>query len=64
MPKIITKIEGKGNGIKVNLVNLEDVAKALRVPVQCKFILIIDPLKYMGYELGSQTIYKKNGNEV
>lgn len=33
MPKIQTRIEGKGNGIKVNLVNLEDVAKALRVPV-------------------------------
>ncbi len=26
MPKIMTKIEGKGNGIKVNLVNLVDVA--------------------------------------
>ena len=57
MPKIQTKIEGKGNGIKVNLVNLVDVAKALRVPTECK-ILIIDPLKFLGYELGSQTIYK------
>jgi translation initiation factor 5 len=37
MPQIITKSEGKGNGIKVNLVNLVDVAKALRVPEQCTF---------------------------
>ena len=35
MPKIQTKIEGKGNGIKVNLVNLVDVAKALRLPTEC-----------------------------
>jgi hypothetical protein len=35
MPKIFTKIEGKGNGIKVNLVNLEDIARALRVPTEC-----------------------------
>ena len=26
------KIEGKGNGIKTNIVNLGDVAKSLRVP--------------------------------
>ena len=33
MPKLTTTIQGKGNGIKVNLINLVDVAKALRVPV-------------------------------
>lgn len=39
MPKMINKIEGKGNGIKVNLVNLIDVAKALRVPTECISII-------------------------
>ena len=32
MPRLVTKIEGKGNGIRTNLVNLADIAKELRVP--------------------------------
>lgn len=46
MPKMVLKTEGKGNGIKTNLVNLLDVAKALRTRIEY-------PLKFMGYELGS-----------
>ena len=38
MPKLITKVEGKGNGIKTNIVNLAEVAKALRIPTECKNI--------------------------
>ncbi len=30
MPKMQLKIESKGNGIKTNIVNLQDVAKHLR----------------------------------
>lgn len=48
MPKLITKIEGKGNGIKTIVVNLSDVAKALSRPPSY-------PIKYFGYELGAQT---------
>lgn len=33
---MILKIEGYGNGIKTNIVNLKDVSKALRVPTECK----------------------------
>lgn len=57
MPKIQFKIEGKGNGIKTNIMNMADIAKALRVNTDY-------PLKYMGIELGSQIQYKENGNEV
>ena len=33
MPKLLTKIEGRGNGIKTNIVNMVDVEKALgRLP--------------------------------
>ena len=33
MPKLLTKIEGRGNGIKTNIVNMVDVAKSLgRLP--------------------------------
>ena len=46
MPKIQTAIQGAGNGIKTNWVNLPDVSNALKVPVAY-------PLKFIGRELGS-----------
>ena len=39
MPSLLLKIEGKGNGIKTNIVNLTEVAKALRVPTNCIYLL-------------------------
>jgi len=48
MPKLITKIEGRGNGIKTNLVNMVDVAKALARPPSYT-------TKYFGCELGAQS---------
>jgi translation initiation factor 5 len=52
MPALITKVEGRGNGIKTNLVNLAEVAKSLKVPIEY-------PLKFFGAELGAQTQFKK-----
>lgn len=49
MPELLTKIEGKGNGIKTVLPNVSDVAKALARPPGY-------PTKFFGYELGAQTI--------
>ncbi|KAI0987508.1 hypothetical protein GJ496_009142 [Pomphorhynchus laevis] len=47
MPKIITKIEGSGNGIKTAVVNMSPIAKALnRLPEYTT--------KYFGCELGAQ----------
>ena len=37
-PVLLTKIEGSGNGIKTNLVNLVEVAEYLRCPEDCKFL--------------------------
>lgn len=48
MPKIIAKVEGKGNGIKTVIVNMVDVAKALSRPPTY-------PTKFFGCELGAQT---------
>lgn len=49
MPKMQTKIEGKGNGIKTVIANMEDVGKALnRSPSYVT--------KFFGSELGAQTI--------
>ncbi|XP_059369017.1 eukaryotic translation initiation factor 5 [Carassius carassius] len=48
MPRIIAKVEGKGNGIKTVIVNMVDVAKALNRPPTY-------PTKFFGCELGAQT---------
>jgi len=48
MPKLMAKVEGKGNGIKTVIVNMSDVAKALDCPPTY-------PCKFFGCELGAQT---------
>ena len=50
MPKIMGKVEGRGNGIKTVLVNVVDVAQSLnRAPDEVT--------KFFGCDLGSQTTY-------
>uniref|UniRef100_A0A1D1YWA5 Eukaryotic translation initiation factor 5 n=1 Tax=Anthurium amnicola TaxID=1678845 RepID=A0A1D1YWA5_9ARAE len=48
MPRMVTKIEGRGNGIKTNVVNMVDIAKALARPASYT-------TKYFGTELGAQS---------
>lgn len=48
MPRIMAKVEGKGNGIKTVVVNMSDIGKALARPPTY-------PTKYFGCELGAQT---------
>eukprot|EP00744_Colponema_vietnamica_P008503 GILI01012126.1.p2 GENE.GILI01012126.1~~GILI01012126.1.p2 ORF type:complete len:223 (-),score=87.79 GILI01012126.1:322-990(-) len=50
MPRMITRIEGRGNGIKTNLVNMTDVARALKTPPEYA-------TKFFGCELGAQSKY-------
>ncbi|KAH7104329.1 domain found in IF2B/IF5-domain-containing protein [Auriculariales sp. MPI-PUGE-AT-0066] len=50
MPLLLTKIEGKGNGIKTVVPNMADVAKALSRPATY-------PTKFFGCELGAQTTF-------
>jgi translation initiation factor 5 len=38
MPVMITKIEGRGNGIKTVLPNVEDVSRALARPPTCEYM--------------------------
>ncbi|XP_037071970.1 eukaryotic translation initiation factor 5-like [Pollicipes pollicipes] len=49
MPRLLAKVEGKGNGIKTVVVNMTEVAKALCRPPSY-------PCKYFGCELGAQTL--------
>lgn len=58
MPKLLTKIEGRGNGIKTNIVNMVDVAKALgRLPSYTT--------KFFGCELGAQSKFdEKTGTST
>eukprot|EP00252_Welwitschia_mirabilis_P013759 TRINITY_DN302_c0_g2_i1.p1 TRINITY_DN302_c0_g2~~TRINITY_DN302_c0_g2_i1.p1 ORF type:complete len:445 (+),score=109.70 TRINITY_DN302_c0_g2_i1:476-1810(+) len=58
MPKLLTKIEGRGNGIKTNIVNMVDVAKALGRPASYT-------TKYFGCELGAQSKFdEKTGTST
>ena len=55
MPAIQSKIEGRGNGIKTNVVNLVDVSKALARPPMYT-------LKFFGNDLGALTKFdEKSG---
>lgn len=47
MPKLVAKVEGKGNGIKTVIVNMPEVAKSLNRPPMY-------PTKYFGCLLGAQ----------
>ena len=69
MPLLLTKIEGKGNGIKTVIPNMSDVSKALSRPPTCTLFSglmsatflthvrnpILDTTKFFGFELGAQT---------
>lgn len=51
MPRLVCRIEGRGNGIRTCIVNLSDVSSALNRPPD---ILT----KYFGVELGAQSRYE------
>lgn len=62
MPKLISKVEGRGNGIRTVVPNMSDIAKSLNRPPACNNIFysfltpyLIDPTKFFGCELGAQT---------
>lgn len=50
MPRIVGKVEGRGNGIKTVLMNVKDVADALKREAP-------EVTKFFGCELGAQTTY-------
>lgn len=57
MPKMILKQESRLNGVKTNIFNLDEVAKALRVPEEGKlnfcFNFELAIIKYWCAELGA-----------
>lgn len=55
MPLLLTKIEGKGNGIKTVIPNMSDVARALSRPPTY-------PTKFFGCELGAQTSFDEKND--
>ncbi|QRV76469.1 eukaryotic translation initiation factor 5 [Ceratobasidium sp. AG-Ba] len=55
MPSLLTKIEGKGNGIKTVIPNMSDVSRALSRPPTY-------PTKFFGCELGAQTSFDEKGD--
>jgi len=57
MSQMKLKIEGRGNGIKTNIVNLTEIADDLRVPP-------LYALKFLGIEHGSQVKMSETGTGV
>ena len=58
MPAIQSKIEGRGNGIKTNVVNLVEVSKALARPPMYT-------LKFFGNDLGALTKFdERSGTAI
>lgn len=55
MPVLLTKIEGKGNGIKTVLPNMSDVSRSLSRPPSY-------PTKFFGCELGAQTSFDEKSD--
>ena len=53
MPRLVGKIEGRGNGIKTIVVNMEDIATSLNRPPSL-------PTKFFGCELGAQTRWEED----
>mmetsp|Transcript_11863 Transcript_11863/g.12783 ORF Transcript_11863/g.12783 Transcript_11863/m.12783 type:complete len:423 (-) Transcript_11863:211-1479(-) len=57
MPRITGKVEGRGNGIKTVLMNITDVADALKREAP-------EITKFFGCELGAQTTYSADNRAV
>jgi hypothetical protein len=56
MPKMVLKQESRLNGVKTNIFNLDEVAKALRVPEEGNykiFLNILAIIKFWCAELGA-----------
>lgn len=42
MPRLVAKVEGKGNGIKTVIANMTEIAKALNRPPTCELMFVLD----------------------
>lgn len=58
MPYIVVKIEGRGNGIKTVLVNIDEIARCLQREIR-------HLVKYLSYEMGTlSSIDEKNSKYI
>lgn len=57
MPRMVTRIEGRGNGIRTKIENIADIAKALDRPAS-----YIN--KYFGYKLGAKNDFEQQTSLV
>lgn len=53
MPRLQAKVEGRGNGIRTNIMNMGEIAKSLKRPPEY-------PTKFCGHELGAQAKFEAN----
>lgn len=52
MPKMVTKLEGRGNGVKTKIVNMAEIARALARPAS-------DITRYFGTKIGAQSKFQE-----
>lgn len=57
MPLLETRFEGRGIGVKTNLINIVPIAKALQVPTEYL-------LQFFTYDLGTKTTTNKQNERV
>ena len=57
MPALVTKIEGRGNGIKTVILNMHELAKSLHIHPAY-------PTKYFGIELGAQSKFSASSDRA
>eukprot|EP00741_Cyanophora_paradoxa_P014914 tig00020830_g14388.t1 len=55
MPRLLAKVEGRGNGIKTVIPNMADIARSLHRPPSY-------PTKFFGCELGAQSKWDEKAN--
>merc|ERR1711916_383983 len=56
MPRLISKREGRGNGVKTSILNVKEVATAIHRPPEYV-------MKWYGCELGSKSSYSEKESE-
>ena len=60
MPRLVAKVEGKGNGVKTVIPNMVDIAKSLDRPPTCEFSVHVNDSTRVDNEHTHGHLFKLN----